>query len=205
MSAGDDFGDDTPFGEFAQQLMDDSGVDLRERLSTEQMEQLNDQMEEQRHQRENDENSHPGGAQNSHEPPDPLAGGMQDGQTIHDAAHWMGEAVGGAGEMVGNVFVPSDDSESVGIIEDDVKPMEHRVITEENGDITASWVDDSANISIADHQYEKNNETEDGTYFYYNDDSAASDDAYDSAFEDGFQEGQDEANAAAEDENYYSE
>jgi hypothetical protein len=198
MSSGDDFqSDDTPFGEFAQQLQDDSGVDLRSMLS-------DDRMQTQQEQHHEQEQHHPQGQQHHAQgPPDITHGGMEDGQTIHDAAHWLGKPVEGAGDMVAGQFVASGDW-SGGIVEDDVTPLEHRVVTDDHGKVTsADWVDTDGS-KIADHQYEADNKTDDGSYFYYNDGSDALDESYDSGFDDGYQEGFDDAAAASEGDDYYS-
>ena len=198
MSSSEQFAEDTALGQLAQRLQEEHGIDLSEHVPDdgETFREMVDRVVQ-----EEGVGTLPQAGDDSTYAGAPPVGGsneLQDGQTIHDAAHWLGKPAEETGEFVGGEFVATS-AWGGGIIEDDVIPLEHRVYSEGEapaGEVEASWVlPDGSQIEDTQFQHSDGDE---GSYFYY-DDSASLDEAYESGYEDGISDGADEA-GQAEDE-----
>jgi hypothetical protein len=213
MSAADDVAaEDTPFGNYVQQVEDSTGVNLAQGLSPDQIDQLNADAEARQRERESAaDRDDPDGDDDRRDPhatPNAVTGGYEDGQTIHDRDHWLGKAADTTGVMEGDKFVQTS-SWSGGVLEDDEKPPEHVVYTDGHGKVdtvdgvaAAAWVQPDG--SFAHDKLYDDPDTADETGDGPSQDRASSDGTYDDGVEDGYQDGWDDATDSFGDEDYYS-
>jgi hypothetical protein len=139
MSSGDDVAPEQgTVGQFAERMRDEYGVDLGQQF-TDGFDNMSDIIDNAQHQQLTQDDTPPQPGQQAH---DFRGTELLTGQTVHDADHWLGKAVDGAGELVGGQFQATGDW-SGGVIEDAATPLEHRVYTpgeQPEGEKNTSWV-----------------------------------------------------------------